>query len=200
MFTGIVQGVGHLRAREQRGGDQRLTFELPGIERYAVALGGSVAINGCCLTAVERDARRFGADVSLETLRLTNLGGLALGAAINYECALRAGDALGGHLMSGHVDGLAEVVSVADVARSLRVRLRVPAALARYIARKGSVALDGVSLTVNDVAGVEFEVNLVPHTQAATTFASLRPGQQLNLEVDVLARYLERLKEAGDQI
>jgi riboflavin synthase len=196
MFTGIVAGVGLLLTRESRGADLRCRFELPGLASRAPACGDSIAINGCCLTVIASTADCFDADVSAETLRLTNLGGLHSGDPVNWEPALRAGDALGGHWVTGHVDGLAEVVGVEPRADSLWVRLEVPFDLARYVARKGSVALDGVSLTVNDVLGTEFAVNLIPHTRQVTTLGALRVGRKLNFEVDLVARYLDRLLEA----
>jgi riboflavin synthase len=197
MFTGIVQAVGRVSASEQRAGDLRLVIDATGlaarVDATRLAIGESVAVNGACLTVVEFDGACFAADVSRETLSLTTLGGLRNGDPVNLEPALRAGDPLGGHLVSGHVDGLAMVTSMHADARSARVQLEVPEALARYIAPKGSVALDGASLTVNEVAGRRFSVNLIPHTVEATTFSSLAVGQALNLEVDQLARYLERL-------
>jgi riboflavin synthase len=158
-----------------------------------LGLGESVAVSGACLTVVARDGGRFVADVSRETLALTTLGELKPGAAVNLEAALRAGDPLGGHLVSGHVDGIAEVVSLHGDARSLRVEVQAPAALARFLASKGSVALDGVSLTINEVQEARFGINLIPHTMERTTLGRLASGRRLNLEVDQLARYLERL-------
>jgi riboflavin synthase len=162
------------------------------IDANRLGIGESIAVSGVCLTVVEFDGRRFVADVSRETLSLTTLGQLQAGDAVNLEAALRAGDPLGGHLMSGHVDGLCEVVGLDHDARSLRVQIEVPAPLARYVAPKGSVALDGVSLTVNEVDGRRFGVNLIPHTVEVTTFDTLALGRQLNLEVDQLARYVQR--------
>ena len=154
-------------------------------------------MQGCCLTAVELQGRAFAADVSRETLSLTTLGDLTAGSPVNLEPSLRAGDPLGGHLVSGHVDGLGEVAAVSGDARSTRFEITVPAALARYIARKGSVAIDGVSLTVNAVQGATFGINLIPHTQAVTTLGSLRVGARVNVEVDQIARYVERLLADG---
>lgn len=197
MFTGIVQARGRVVESTERGGDLRLCVDVAElasrVDAVRFALGESIAVNGACLTVVAFDGQRFTADVSRETLALTTLGQIAVGAMVNIEPALRAGDPLGGHLMSGHVDGLAEVVELHPDARSLRVTFEVPEPLARYIAPKGSVALDGVSLTVNEVAGRQFGVNLIPHTMAMTGFGQLAPGQRLNLEVDQLARYLDRL-------
>lgn len=197
MFTGIIQATGNLQAVEPRDGDVRLTIDAAALVAQVgaarLAIGESVAVNGACLTVVDFDGRHFGADVSRETLALTTLGDLAQGSAVNLEAALRAGDPLGGHLVSGHVDGVARVAAMQRDARSLRVQVEVPAPLARFIAPKGSVALDGVSLTVNEAQGASFGVNLIPHTVASTTFRHLVAGSRLNLEVDQLARYLERL-------
>jgi riboflavin synthase len=197
MFTGIIQSTGEVVATEARGGDLRLVLDVADlaarIDNARLALGESVSVSGVCLTVVEFDGRRFAADVSRETLALTTLGSLRAGDAVNLEAALRAGDPLGGHLVSGHADGVAEVVGLQGDARSLRVEVQVPDALARYIAPKGSVALDGVSLTVNAVQGARFGINLIPHTVELTTFGTLAVGRRLNIEVDQLARYLERL-------
>lgn len=197
MFTGIIQAQGVVSQHQLREGDLHLVVDASelasriGAARFAI--GESIAVNGVCLTVVTFDGRCFAADVSRETLSITTLAQLRTGMSVNLEPALRAGDPLGGHLVSGHVDGLAEVVGLHHDARSLRVLFEVPEALARYIAPKGSVALDGVSLTVNEVDGRRFGVNLIPHTVAVTGFGKLAPGQRLNLEVDQLARYLERL-------
>jgi riboflavin synthase len=196
MFTGIVAGIGVLLTRTSRGEDLRCRFELPGLATRGCVLGDSIAINGCCLTAIACEGDEFAADLSAETLRWTNLGRLHSGAQVNWEPSLRAGDAMGGHWVSGHVDGLAEVLSVEPRADSHWVRLAAPEELARFVARKGSVALDGVSLTVNEVQDSEFAVNLIPHTRQVTTLGALRAGQRLNFEVDLVARYLERLLEA----
>ena len=195
MFTGIVQSVGTLGAVEARGGDLRLTIEAAGIDPARRQLGDSVAVAGVCLTVAERTAEGFIADVSRETLALTTIGQWRTGERLNLEAALRASDALGGHLVLGHVDGCAELLACHGDARSQRLRFRAPPSLRRYLARKGAVALDGVSLTVNEVSGDDFGVNLVPFTLAATTLAGLRPGAQVNLEVDLMARYAERLLE-----
>jgi riboflavin synthase len=196
MFTGIILAVGKAARLEQRGGDLRIAVDASElasrIDASRFAIGESIAVNGVCLTVVAFAKGTFEADVSQETLRVTTLGSLAVGAPLNLEPALRAGDPLGGHIMSGHVDGRARVVSVATEGRSLRVTVEVPAELARYIAAKGSVALDGVSLTVNTVQGRQFTVNLIPHTTGATNFTDLAAGRDLNLEVDTLARYVER--------
>src|SRR5579862_3591395 len=196
MFTGIVQDLGRVESLEQRGGDVRLSITCPTLDMSRIALGDSVCVQGCCLTAVEVRGRTFAADVSRETLGLTTLGELAVGAAVNLEPALRAGDALGGHMVSGHVDGIARVTGVEADGRSRRLTIAVPPELMRYIAPKGSVTIDGVSLTVNEVAGSGFGVNIIPHTQTATTLGAVTAGTPVNIEVDPLARYLERLLAA----
>jgi riboflavin synthase len=193
MFTGIVQDVGRIVGSTPRGADIRLVIETDRIDLARTVAGDSICVQGVCLTALDIVARRFEADVSAETLSLTTLGALALHAPVNLEPALRAGDALGGHLVSGHVDGIGQVVELHEDARSLRVTIEAPRELARYLARKGSVAIDGVSLTVNEVEGVRFGVNLIPHTRAITTLGRLAPGARFNLEVDPIARYVERL-------
>jgi riboflavin synthase len=193
VFTGIVVDVGTVQAQERRGGDVRMVVALDRIEPAGLDLGDSICVQGCCLTVTELIGRAFAADVSRETLSLTTLGDLGVGSHVNLEPSLKAGDALGGHLVSGHVDGVAQVASVASDARSTRVRISVPDHLAKYIARKGSVAIDGVSLTVNEVEGATFGVNLIPHTQEVTTLGRLKPGVRVNLEVDQVARYVERL-------
>jgi riboflavin synthase len=196
MFTGIIQAMGRVAGSEAVGGDVRLTIDAQDlaarVDASRLAVGESIAVSGVCLTVVAFDGRCFAADVSRETLGLTTLADLTEGAEVNLEAALRAGDPLGGHLMSGHVDGLARVAALHPDARSLRVDVEVPAELARYIAPKGSVALDGVSLTVNTVEGRLFSVNLIPHTVAVTGLRQLRVDSRLNLEVDQLARYVER--------
>jgi riboflavin synthase len=193
VFTGIVLDVGHVLRREIRGGDLRLVIETARLDLAGARVGDSICVQGCCLTATQVQGRTFAADVSRETLALTTLGGLAAGDPVNLEPALRAGDALGGHLVSGHVDGVAQVSAVSDDARSRRVSIGVPPALARYLAPKGSVAVDGVSLTINTVESASFGVNIIPHTQEVTTLGRLIVGARVNLEVDQLARYLARL-------
>ena len=197
MFTGIVQGVGRIRSVEPRGGDVVLWIETGPVPLDDVQVGGSIAVSGACLTATRIEEHAFAADVSRETLSLTTLGAAAAGTRVNIEKALTAGQALGGHYVTGHVDGVAKVVSRHDDARSVRVEFEVPEELARYVARKGSVCVDGVSLTVNGVQGRRFDVNLVPHTLELTTLADCRPGTRVNVEVDIIARYLERMLEAG---
>lgn len=193
MFTGIVQDVGRVVSRETRGGDVRLLIAFDRLDPSGINIGDSICVQGCCLTAVELRNRAFAADVSNETLSLTTLGDLTSGSPVNLEPSLRAGDPLGGHLVSGHVDGIGEVAAISGDARSTRVEISLPSALSRYIARKGSVAIDGVSLTVNEVQDVTFGINLIPHTQAVTTLGALRVGTRVNVEVDQIARYVERL-------
>jgi len=193
MFTGIVQDVGQIVTLERRGGDVRLRIAVDRLSLAATRAGDSIAVSGVCLTALEIDTKGFSADVSNETLSLTTLGTLEVGSRVNLEPALKAGDALGGHLVSGHVDGLGEVLEVREDARSVRMRFACPPSLAKYFARKGSVAIDGVSLTINDVGPREFSVNLIPHTQEVTTLGEFKPGRRVNLEVDQVARYVERL-------
>ena len=193
MFTGIVQDVGRVLARELRGGDVRLQLGCERLDLSGVRVGDSLCVQGCCLTVIELGAKTFAADVSRETLALTTLGNLAPGAAVNLEPALRAGDPLGGHLVSGHIDGVGRVTAVASEARSRRLTIAAPAALARYLAAKGSVAVDGVSLTINSVEGASFGVNIIPHTLSATTLGQLTAGARVNLEVDQVARYIHRL-------
>jgi riboflavin synthase len=205
MFTGIVQDVGRIVAGTPRGADVRLVIEVGRMDLGRTVAGDSICVQGVCLTALGITARRFEADVSAETLSLTTLSTLAPQAPVNLEPALRAGDALGGHLVSGHVDGIGQVVGVQEDARSLRVTIEAPRELARYLARKGSVAVDGVSLTINDVEAARFGVNLIPHTRAVTTLGQLAPGARVNLEVDPIARYVERLigerdLQVGDEV
>ena len=193
MFTGLIAGVGRLAARETQGGDARLSIDVGTLPFDGVLLGESISVNGCCLTVVEFDAHRFAVDASNETLALTTLGRLAIGAPLNLERAMLPTDRLGGHLVSGHVDGLAVAEKRWDDARAVRWRFSAPMALLRYIAHKGSVCVDGVSLTVNTVDDAGFEVALIPHTVEHTAFHALREGEAVNIEVDLLARYVERL-------
>lgn len=193
MFTGLIQALGQVRRREPRGGDMRLHLDAGGLEMSSVSLGDSIAVNGVCLTAVELDDRGFAADVSLESLERTTLKHLAAGSRVNLEKSLTLATPLGGHLVSGHVDGLGSVVERRQDGRSWRFAFRVPDRLARYVAEKGSVCIDGVSLTVNGVDGAVFDVNIVPHTMQATIINDYRIGSEVNIEVDLVARYLERL-------
>ncbi len=194
MFTGIVQDVGRVVSCEPRGGDVRMGFAFERLEPATMRTGDSICVQGCCLTVVEPQSGRFLADVSRETLRLTTLGQLQPGARVNLEPALKMGDLLGGHLLTGHVDGRAEVVAIEEDARSCRMDVALEdESLARYIARKGSIGVDGVSLTVNAVHESLFTVNLIPHTREVTTLGELEPGARVNIEVDLMARYAERL-------
>lgn len=197
MFTGIIQAVGTVAAMQVRGGDMRLRIHTGKLPLDDVALGDSICTNGVCLTVIELPGDGYWADVSVETLNFTTLGGLQAGSDVNLEKALTPQSRLGGHIVSGHIDGVGEVVSLSEDARSIRMVLRAPDALARYIAHKGSICVDGTSLTVNAVNGAEFELNLIPQTMAETIFDGYRPGARVNLEVDVIARYLERLLQ-GD--
>jgi len=193
MFSGIVQAVGKIAALQPRGGDVRLVVDAADLGVESVALGDSISVSGCCLTVVEIDAPRLAFDVSNETLTCTSLGALPVGAGVNLEKALRLADRLDGHLVSGHVDGIGRVIAIEPDARSQRWTFEVPAELAKYIAGKGSVCIDGTSLTVNETDGARFGVNLIPHTIAVTTFKDKRVGDAVNIEVDLIARYVERL-------
>jgi riboflavin synthase len=197
MFTGIVQAMGSVRALHPKGGDVELVIDADALDLSAAAIGDSIAVSGACLTVTRLEAGAFAADVSRETLDRTTLGALRAGSRVNLEPALRAGQALGGHYVTGHVDGRARVVAITEDARSSRVSFEVPATLARYIASKGSATIDGVSLTVNEVEGRRFGVNLIPHTREVTTLGELAPGAMVNLEVDIIARYVERLTSAA---
>ncbi|WP_411832989.1 riboflavin synthase [Pseudoxanthomonas mexicana] len=197
MFTGIIEGVGRLAGREPRGGDVRFTFEAGTLAFDDVRLGESIAVNGVCLTVIDSDAVSFRADASNETLALTTLGALPVDAAVNLERAMRPTDRLGGHLVSGHVDGTGRVLAVVPDARAQRWRFAAPAPLLKYVAKKGSICVDGVSLTVNEVDGEGFEVALIPHTVAHTAFAQTRIGDAVNLEIDLVARYVERLLQGA---
>ena len=191
MFTGIVVAIGRIVDAREQGDGRRLAIEAPDLGLDDVSVGDSIAIAGVCLTVVARSAAGFEADVSNATLSVT--AGLTKDHDVNLEKSLRLSDRLGGHLVGGHVDGVGHVVSSEDLGGSARLVIDAPADLARYIAQKGSITVDGVSLTVNDVDGARFEVNIIPHTRAATTFGHLAAGQPVNLEVDMLARYIERL-------
>jgi riboflavin synthase len=193
VFTGIVQDVGRVLSCEPRGGDVRVTIRCERLDLSTAQVGDSLCVQGCCLTAIELRGRTFAADLSRETLALTTLADLQPGDPVNLEPALRAGDPLGGHLVSGHIDGVARVTAVSSDARSRRLTIEANAALARFLAPKGSIAVDGVSLTVNEVTGSSFGVNIIPHTQSSTTLGQLAVGAHVNLEVDQVARYIHRL-------
>ncbi|MBT6124615.1 riboflavin synthase [Halieaceae bacterium IMCC8485] len=197
MFTGIIQAVGEIADMQPSGGDMRLRINTGKLDLSDVDLGDSIAANGACLTVVELPGDGYWADVSVETLNFTTLGGLKTGSKVNLEKALTPASRLGGHIVSGHVDGVGEVVSLQEDARSWRFVMRAPDDLAKYIAHKGSITVDGTSLTVNAVNGAEFDLNIIPQTMAETVFGDYQPGSKLNLEVDVIARYLERLMQ-GD--
>jgi riboflavin synthase len=186
-----------VRAIEPRGGDVTIVIDTGDVSLAEVEIGGSIAVNGVCLTATRLEAGAFAADVSRETLSHTTLGDWAVGTRVNLEKALQAGQALGGHYVTGHVDGVGRVVSRHEDARSVRVEFEVPAELGHYIARKGSVCVDGVSLTVNGAAGSRFDVNLVPHTLTVTVLGDYQAGTRVNLEVDIIARYVERLMQSS---
>ncbi|MCK5725288.1 MAG: riboflavin synthase [Thiotrichaceae bacterium] len=193
MFTGIIQSLGTIQSLQAQGGDVRLSINSGKLGMADVGLGDSIAVNGVCLTVIAFDNQHFEADVSNETLSLTSLGGLSSGANVNLEKALTLSARLGGHLVSGHVDGLGAVVQRYDDGRSVRFHIKAPDHIAHYIAAKGSITVDGVSLTVNKVEGSIFEINIVPHTIEETIIKYYRVGSKVNLEVDVIARYLERL-------
>ncbi len=199
MFTGIIEAVGKIRNIEPRGGDWRLTVETGSLDMSDVKLGDSIATNGVCLTAIELGANSYVADVSNESLAVTTLGSLKVGDPVNLEKALRLQDRLGGHLVSGHVDGVGKVVSMTPEGRSWRYQFEAPVSIAKYIAAKGSICINGISLTVNEVEGCVFGVNIVPHTREATTIQFLQVGSEVNLEVDLLARYLERMMTAPQE-
>ena len=193
MFTGIIEAVGEIVACEPRSGDLRLRVKTFGLDLGSIGLGDSIATNGVCLTVIELPGDGYVADVSSETLANTTIGDWQAGTPVNLERALTPSSRLGGHLVSGHVDAVGEVLSRHPDARSERFRLRAPDSLAKYIAHKGSITVDGTSLTVNRVEGAEFELNIVPHTLENTVMGTYVPGSRVNLEVDLVARYLERL-------
>ena len=193
MFTGIVSAIGKIASSRTEGDGVRLRIEAPGFDLGDVAIGDSIALQGVCHTVVAKDGSGFEVDSSRHTLAVTT--GLEAGREVNLEKSLRMGDRLGGHLVQGHVDGVGTVVAFEDLGGSFRLVIDSPAEFARYIARKGSITVDGVSLTVNAVEGRRFEVNIIPHTRAVTTIRHLAPGSRVNLEIDMMARYLERLSQ-----
>ncbi len=195
MFTGIVKTVGRIDAKEISQGEGQLKINTADLDISATNLGDSIAVCGCCLTVVRLDDDGFAADVSRETLDLTTLGALDIGSPVNLEPALTLQDSLGGHLVTGHVDGVGEVVSVAENAQSIALQIRVPEALARYVAKKGSICVDGISLTVNEVDGAVAHLTIVPHTMEQTIIANYVVGTKVNIEADIIARYLERISQ-----
>jgi riboflavin synthase len=193
VFTGIIQAVGKIEALTPQGGDLRLSIGTGELPMQDVKLGDSICVSGCCLTVIARREHAFDADVSKETLSLTTLGDLKAGSPVNLEKSLTLATPLGGHIVSGHVDGLGIIKSRREEGRSIRFDIQVPANIKKYIAHKGSVSVDGVSLTVNKVQDDVFDVNIIPHTIGHTIFGSYQPGSRVNLEVDVVARYVERM-------
>jgi riboflavin synthase len=193
MFTGIVLSIGQVTSIVERGGDLELGIDAAGLDSARLGLGDSVCVQGVCLTVTRKQGTCFFADVSRETMAKTSLKSLKVGSPANLEPSLRAGDALGGHMVSGHVDGTAQLVRAADDARSTRLQFELPLALMRFVAPKGSICIDGVSLTVNDVETARFDVNVIPHTQLMTTLGALQVGDAVNIEIDVIARYVDRL-------
>ncbi|MCP5091369.1 MAG: riboflavin synthase [Gammaproteobacteria bacterium] len=193
MFTGIIKGKGRIAAMNRSGGDVRLSVNSPDLPWSDYEVGESISVNGVCLTAVSLNDDGFETDVSVETLDVTGLGGLGVGSTVNLEPAISLGERLGGHLVSGHVDCTGTVTSRAADARSVRLAIEIPREYARYVAKKGSVCLDGVSLTINEVSGNTFEVNIIPHTADVTILGDYKVGTVVNVEVDLLARYIERL-------
>ncbi|MCL6270473.1 riboflavin synthase [Sansalvadorimonas sp. 2012CJ34-2] len=198
MFTGIIEAVGTVRRLEERGGDIRLHIASGKLDLSDVKLGDSIATNGVCLTAVELPGDGYVADVSKESIRRTALSQLSAGSPVNLEKAMQPTSRFGGHIVSGHVDGVGKIIEIKPSGRSVIYRVEAPAELARYIAEKGSITVDGVSLTINAVEGSIFSLNIVPHTAQETTIANYRTGSRVNLEVDIIARYLERLLSGGD--
>src|SRR5271165_2858506 len=193
MFTGIIMATGSVTAIARTGGDLELGVDAAGLDVARLAIGDSVSVQGVCLTVTRKENTRFYADISRETLAKSTLGHLRVGSRVNLEPSLRAGDALGGHMVSGHVDAVGKLNKADQDARSRRLEFELPEGLARFVAPKGSISIDGVSLTVNNVDGRRFDVNIIPHTHAVTTLGELRVGDEVNIEIDVVARYLARL-------
>jgi riboflavin synthase len=198
MFTGIVQAIGRVSGVESRAGDWRRSIDLLDLDLTGYKSGESICVNGVCLTAIDLDVHSFSADVSKETLNVTALGELKAGAKVNIEPSLALGDRLGGHMVTGHVDCVGVVVSREHDARSLRLKVEIPAEYSRYVARKGSVAVDGVSLTINQVSAATIELNIIPHTAESTIMGEYRAGTRVNIEVDIVARYIERMLSDAD--
>ena len=195
MFTGIIEAVGKIEARSQEKGEWRLKFSTGDLDLSDVKIGDSIAVSGCCLTVVEKQATAFLADVSNETMRCTSLGTLEIGSAVNLEKAMLATDRFGGHIVSGHVDGVGHLIKVENEGQSIKMTFKIPSNLNKYVAAKGSICVDGTSLTVNEANDDYFAVNLIPHTQDETVSGSYKIGDSVNLEVDIIARYLERMNE-----
>jgi riboflavin synthase len=193
MFTGIIQGTGKISAIEPHGGDSRFVFNTGNMNLSDLSLGDSVAVNGACLTIIDKDEHSFTADLSKETLDLTTFSKQEVGSRINLEKAMQLSDRLNGHMVSGHVDGIGKVLDRVDDARSVRYTIEIPTALSRYLSKKGSVTVDGVSLTINAVEENTFSVNIIPHTLSETTFSEYQAGTSVNIEVDLIARYLDQL-------
>jgi riboflavin synthase len=199
MFTGIIVATGRLASKLEKGGDLELGIDAAALDIERIAVGDSVSVQGVCLTVTRKAGTVFYADVSRETMAKTTLGSREAGARVNLEPSLRAGDPLGGHLVSGHVDAVGTLTAMVEDARSWRLQFELPPALMRYVAPKGSICIDGVSLTVNEVSGQRFDVNIIPHTHEVTTLGELRLGAGVNIEIDVIARYLERLMAKPEQ-
>ncbi len=195
MFTGIIKAVGRIAEIEQHENDVRMRFAVDSLNLLELPQGASIAVNGACLTATELDEHSFTADLSAETLRVTDLGALRVDSPVNIEPAMRMSDSLDGHLVTGHIDGIGEVSGIEQQGRARLLTIELPEGLARYVARKGSVAVDGVSLTVNSVGASSFSVAIIPHTQSATIIQHYEVGTTVNIEVDIVARYVERLAE-----
>ena len=195
MFTGIIEAVGKIEARSQEKGEWRLKFSTGDLDLSDVKIGDSIAVSGCCLTVVEKHATAFLADVSNETMRCTSLGTSEIGSAVNLEKAMLATDRFGGHIVSGHVDGVGHLIKVENEGQSIKMTFKIPSNLSKYVAAKGSICVDGTSLTVNEANDDYFAVNLIPHTQDETVSGSYQIGDSVNLEVDIIARYLERMNE-----
>ena len=195
MFTGIIEAVGKIEARSQEKGEWRLKFSTGDLDLSDVKIGDSIAVSGCCLTVVKKHATAFLADVSNETMRCTSLGTLEIGSAVNLEKAMLATDRFGGHIVSGHVDGVGHLIKVENEGQSIKMTFKIPSNLSKYVAVKGSICVDGTSLTVNEANDDYFAVNLIPHTQDETVSGSYQIGDSVNLEVDIIARYLERMNE-----
>ena len=198
MFTGIVESIGKVENLVRIQDEWRLTLAVGDLDLSDVKLGDSIAVSGCCLTVVELSNTGFSADVSNETLRCTTLGEFKPGTRVNLEKAMMASDRFGGHIVSGHVDGVGELISTANEGKSIKLVFAAPENLTKYIAAKGSICIDGTSLTVNEVEGKQFAINIIPHTQEETVSGAYQPGQKVNLEVDLIARYLEKLFSGSD--